>query len=360
LHAVVHDGAGVSFIVPFSVEDARRFWRDRVVPGVRAQTRRVLVARRDGRIVGTVQLDLGTPPNQLHRAEVSKLLVHPEARRRGIARALMVALEAVARSEGRTLLTLDTWTGREAEALYRSLGYTVAGVIPRYARGSVTPDLEPTTIMYKELAEAREPRSGEPQPPGGVLDLLPARRGHFRLESGHHGELWLDVERLFLRPVAVRPWAERLADALTAHEVEVVCGPLSEGAFVGLTVASRLNVAFTYSEKRDDRPGTGLFPARYRLPRALRNEVRGRRVALVNDIINAGSAVRGTLEDLRACGARPVAIGALAVLGARAGLLAADAGIPLETLATLPNEIWLPSECPLCRAHIPLADHAET
>jgi ribosomal protein S18 acetylase RimI-like enzyme len=151
LHAVVHVGAGVSFVVPFSQEEGRVFWREKVLPGVRAATRRVLVARRGTRIVGTVQIDLATPPNQRHRAEVTKLLVHPEARRMGIARRLMIALEAVARSDGRTLLTLDTWTGGHAEQLYRSLGYTVVGVIPRFARGSITPELEPTTIMYKEL-----------------------------------------------------------------------------------------------------------------------------------------------------------------------------------------------------------------
>jgi hypothetical protein len=151
LHAVVYDGAGVSFVVPFSLEDARTFWADKVLPGVRARTRRVLVARREGRIVGTVQLDLAVPPNQQHRAEVLKLLVHPAARRKGVARLLMIALEAIARSEGRTLLTLDTWTGSVAEGLYRSLGYLVVGVIPRYARGSLTPELEPATIMYKEL-----------------------------------------------------------------------------------------------------------------------------------------------------------------------------------------------------------------
>ena len=66
----------------------------------------------------------------------------------------MMALEAVAQSEGRTLLTLDTWTGRSAERLYLSLGYVAVGVIPRYARGSLTPELEPTTIMYKELGPA--------------------------------------------------------------------------------------------------------------------------------------------------------------------------------------------------------------
>ena len=154
LRAVVHDGAGVSFVVPFSLDDARAFWVEKVLPGVRARTRRVLVARWGARIVGTVQLDLAMPPNQQHRGEVAKLLVHPDARRRGIARALMVALEAIAQSEGRTLLTLDTWTGGNAESLYRSLGYVAAGVIPRYARGSLTPALEPTTIMYKELAPA--------------------------------------------------------------------------------------------------------------------------------------------------------------------------------------------------------------
>ena len=151
LRAVVYDGAGVSFVVPFSLADARAFWVDKVLPGVRAGTRRVVVARESGRIVGTVQLDVATPPNQQHRGEVAKLLVHPTARQRGIARALMHALEAIAAAEGRTLLTLDTWTGSVAEGLYRSLGYTTVGVIPRYARGSLTPDLEPATIMYKEL-----------------------------------------------------------------------------------------------------------------------------------------------------------------------------------------------------------------
>jgi ribosomal protein S18 acetylase RimI-like enzyme len=161
LHAVVHDGAGVSFVVPFSLDDGRSFWVEKVLPGVRAGTRRVLVARSGGRILGTVQLDLATPPNQPHRAEVLKLLVHPSARRRGIARALMIALEDVARTAGRSLLTLDTWTGGAAESLYQSLGYVTVGVIPRYARGSLTPQLEPATIMYKELT----PSSSSSRPP---------------------------------------------------------------------------------------------------------------------------------------------------------------------------------------------------
>src|SRR5262249_41886733 len=101
LHAVVHTGAGVSFVVPFSLDEARALWLEKVLPGVVAKMRRVLVARVNERIVGTVQIDLSVPPNQRHRAEVLKLLVHPDSRRRGIARALMMALEPVAQSEGR-------------------------------------------------------------------------------------------------------------------------------------------------------------------------------------------------------------------------------------------------------------------
>ena len=152
LHAIVHIGAGVSFVLPYSLDEARAFWRDRVLPGVVAGTKRVLVARDGDRIVGTVQLECAMPPNQRHRAEVNKMLVDPECQRQGIGRALMIALEDVARRHGRTLLTLDTWTGSPAEALYRSLGYVTLGVIPRYATGSTTSTLEPTTFMYKELA----------------------------------------------------------------------------------------------------------------------------------------------------------------------------------------------------------------
>ena len=158
LHAVVHGGAGVSFFTPFSIDEARAFWVDKVLPPMRAGTRRVVVARLDERIVGTVQFDLEMPPNQQHRAAVAKLLVHPASRRRGIARALMIALEEIVRTDRRTLLTLDTVSGSNAELLYRSLDFIAAGVIPRYARGALTPELEGTTIMYKELT----PSEGQP------------------------------------------------------------------------------------------------------------------------------------------------------------------------------------------------------
>ena len=152
LHDCVHAGAAVSFILPFSLHDAVAFWRDKIWPSVEAETCCVLIARRGGRIVGTVQFDLATPPNQAHRAEVKKLLVHPDERRSGIARALMLALEEQARKVGRTLLTLDT-ASAGAEQLYSSLGYVRVGVIPRFSRKPESTELEGTTVMYKELPQ---------------------------------------------------------------------------------------------------------------------------------------------------------------------------------------------------------------
>lgn len=180
------------------------------------------------------------------------------------------------------------------------------------------------------------------------------RKGHFRLESGHHGDSWLDLELLFVLPEAIKPFARTLASRLRSHNVEAVCGPLVEGSFVAMMVASKLGVPFTYAERISDDTLSGLFTVRYRVPGAQREIVRGKRVAIVNDVINAGSAVRGTLKDLHECGANPVAISTLAVMGDRAAQLAQANNLPLETLAELPNEIWEPESCPLCKTGVPL------
>ena len=154
LHACVHAGAGVSFILPFTTPEAEGFWTSKVLPQLRDGRGSLLVAKIDGRVAGCVQLDCDTPPNQRHRAEVRKLLVHPDLRRRGVARRLMIALEELARRQGRTLLTLDTRTGDKAEPLYSSLGYRTVGIIPGFARATADDRTEPTTVMYKELVGA--------------------------------------------------------------------------------------------------------------------------------------------------------------------------------------------------------------
>ena len=152
LHKCVHAGASVSFILPFTMEQSRAYWREQVMPGAWAGTRRVLVARGPaGEIAGTVQVDLAMPANQRHRVEVGKLLVHPEYRRRGLGRALMQAAEVEVRVAKRKLITLDTRTGDAGEALYLSMGYVLAGVIPQYARGPESAALQGTSLFYKTI-----------------------------------------------------------------------------------------------------------------------------------------------------------------------------------------------------------------
>jgi GNAT superfamily N-acetyltransferase len=151
LHACIHGGASVSFVLPFSRADAESFWRDQVLPAVNAGSRRVLLARSAGRIVGTAQLDFAVSANQPHRAEVKKVLVHPDLRRRGVARSLMLAVEEEARDGQRTLLVLDCVTDGAGEKLYTSMGYLTAGVIPRYSLNFDSTKLQCVTIMYKEL-----------------------------------------------------------------------------------------------------------------------------------------------------------------------------------------------------------------
>jgi orotate phosphoribosyltransferase len=189
-----------------------------------------------------------------------------------------------------------------------------------------------------------------------LLALIAARNGHFKLESGHHGSLWLDLDPLFVRPGRLRRFVAGLADKLAGHAVEAVCGPLTGGAFLAQAVAAALDVEFYYTERVVPAERSALYAVTYRLPGGLRERVRGKSIAVVDDVVNAGSALRGTLAELRACGARPAAAGALLVLGSAAASWCAEQAIPLETIAQLPNEIWTPAECPLCAAGVPLED----
>ncbi len=145
----VAGGASVSYMAPFSHEQARGAFAAFAVE-VEQGRRLLLAAFADGALVATVQVILSLPPNQPHRAEIAKLLVHRSARRLGIAQMLMERAEAEARAEGKTLLVLDTVTGDSAERLYARLGWTEVGVIPGYA---LYPDGRAcdTTIFWKSL-----------------------------------------------------------------------------------------------------------------------------------------------------------------------------------------------------------------
>lgn len=142
-------GASIGFILPFGFVQAQAFWQ-KLLPAFRCGEKRLLVARMAGRIVGTVQLVVSQPANGVHRGDVVKLMVHPDGRRKGIARQLMEAVEKLAREEGKTLLVLDTVTGSPAQTLYENQGFTLSGTIPHYAM-STGGVLEPTSVMYKVL-----------------------------------------------------------------------------------------------------------------------------------------------------------------------------------------------------------------
>ncbi|KYQ95010.1 GCN5 family acetyltransferase [Serratia plymuthica] len=150
LQASVSQGASIGFVMPFTLEQAQAFWR-RLLPAIEREDRILLVARQAGRVVGTVQLLLDMPDNGRHRAEVVKLMVHPQARRQGIARELMLQIQQRAIQHQRHLLVLDTLTGDTAEGMYRQLGFQLAGSIPQYARASNGSALDATSYMYKLL-----------------------------------------------------------------------------------------------------------------------------------------------------------------------------------------------------------------
>lgn len=145
----VHHGSSVGFLPPLTFEAAEEYWLETL--NEVAQGRRVLlVSTEAGDVTGAVQLALATRQNGLHRAEVQKLIVHTGFRHRGIARALLGAVEEAARAAGRTLLVLDTEQGSVAERLYEKYGYTRSGVIPQYALNAEG-SLITAVVFYKLL-----------------------------------------------------------------------------------------------------------------------------------------------------------------------------------------------------------------
>lgn len=147
----VEGGASIGFMHPLSHGQALRFWQNMLDSAQRGE-RVILIAEEQpsGRVLGTVQLVLTMPDNQPHRADVAKMQVHRDARRRGVGKALILAVEDCARQLGKTLLVLDTVTGSDAERLYERLGWQRCGVIPGYAlfpRGGLCS----TTVFYRQL-----------------------------------------------------------------------------------------------------------------------------------------------------------------------------------------------------------------
>ncbi|WLS77686.1 GNAT family N-acetyltransferase [Erwinia pyri] len=148
LYACVAEGASIGF-TSLDAKPMQRLWQG-MITSLTEGNKQLIVARQNGEIVATVIVVLDMPPNGAHRAEIAKLLVHPKARRQGIARLLLQQAEKLARQAGRSLAVLDTRSGDVAEQLYLSQGWLVCGQIPGYAI-STEGIADATTVMYKFL-----------------------------------------------------------------------------------------------------------------------------------------------------------------------------------------------------------------
>lgn len=187
-----------------------------------------------------------------------------------------------------------------------------------------------------------------------ISQTVPARRGHFLLESGYHTDLWFTLDALFVSPHELAPQVKALAERLRRYEPSAVCGPLLGGAFLAQALAAQMGLRFYFTQQVSSESEGTLFAAEYGLPLELRRRVALESVAVVDDVISAGSSVRATAEELTAAGGSVVAVGALLLLGDRAEAYFSSKGVPLVALDRQEFNLWPPADCPLCRAGAPL------
>jgi orotate phosphoribosyltransferase len=161
---------------------------------------------------------------------------------------------------------------------------------------------------------------------------------------------------LFVDAASVSPLVDALADRCRPYAVAGVCGPLLGGAFLAQSLAATLGVRFYYTEPAPPSSETGLFKAAYRLPSELTRRVAGESVAVVDDVISAGSSVRATIAAMTAAGASTRVVGSLMVLGDAALSHFARERMPVETLDQRAFRLWAPADCPLCHDEHPLED----
>ena len=191
--------------------------------------------------------------------------------------------------------------------------------------------------------------------PGSPLDMtanlpLPARTGHFRYESGHHGDYWLDLDAIFADPRFTNIRAQTLVEMIGPFAPDVVCGPMTGGALLAQFVALHCGCGFAWTERVVASEGS----VRYELPRGQIEVVEGRTVVIVDDVINAGSAAAKTHGALTAARAAPVAIAALLLLGNAIDTFAHASDIDILALERRASNLWLADDCPHCAAGVPL------
>ena len=185
-----------------------------------------------------------------------------------------------------------------------------------------------------------------------LFAAVAASRGHFVYESGHHGDLWLEFDRLFFETEHAHRFVAMLGERTHSLRPDTICGPLVGGAFVAHTLAAQTHRRFAFSEPRMQPDGT----AEYVIPPGLQSRLANARVLVVDDVMNAGSAVRMTADALRKCGATLVGFGALMALGNVGPLLREEYGVPFTALSVTERRLWEPHLCVLCEHGVPITD----
>jgi orotate phosphoribosyltransferase len=181
-----------------------------------------------------------------------------------------------------------------------------------------------------------------------AVQLAQPVRGHFDLGTGYHGDVWLELDALLLRPARLRQPVRWMADRLREHAVDAVCGPVEGGAFLAYAVADLLTAAFLPGYRT---PGE---IAGYHL-RPVPSGIAGWRAGIVDDAVNAGTAVAACAAAVRAQGAVPVAVTSLLALGDASETVPERLGMPFYPAATLPSRTWPAARCELCAKAIPLS-----
>lgn len=175
-------------------------------------------------------------------------------------------------------------------------------------------------------------------------ELEIAKIGHFQMESGLHGNLWLHLDKLLAERGRLEPFIDELSERFLPYDVDVICGPQTGGADLAKLIAGKLGKAYIYSDRivNEDKSVS------YKIPEAMLETINGKKIAVVDDVIQAGSAVKKTIADLETHGATVVVIGALMTLGTPAAAYAKEKGFGLEYIANQDNDIWSPEVCPHC------------
>jgi len=179
-----------------------------------------------------------------------------------------------------------------------------------------------------------------------TVQLAQPTSGHFDLGTGYHGDVWLDLDALFLQPALLRQPARWMAQRLREHAVDAVCGPLEGGAFLAYAVSDLLAAVFLPGYRTPgETAGYHLGP--------VPGGIAGWRVGIVDDAVNAGTAVIACAAAIRAHEAVPVAVASLLALGDASTVIPDQLGVPFYPTATLSSHTWPAAECPLCTESIP-------